>query len=111
MRTVVIAALLVGLALGRAQAQTPQFDGALRASVALQQAAGIGASHIAVPEPAVITFAAPQSRSERRSLGTTLMIIGGIGIVAGAVTGGSGGAVLLVGGLACAGYGFYVFNQ
>jgi len=39
------------------------------------------------------------------------MLIGAGAIVAGAIVGGGGGTVLIVGGLACAGYGFYLYDQ
>ena len=39
------------------------------------------------------------------------MLTGGGAVLVGALAGGSGGTVLIVGGVVCAGYGFYLYTE
>jgi hypothetical protein len=50
-------------------------------------------------------------RFNSRTPGATLMIIGGGAIVAGALVGGSGGALLILGGVGVGAYGFYLYTR
>ena len=91
-------------------AQAPPYDQAIRASAALRLAAERsldGASRRALVPDDVL---APKRRRDKQT-GVTLMIIGGSAAVVGAVVGGGGGAVLILGGLAAAGYGFYLYTE
>ena len=50
-------------------------------------------------------------RFRSRAPGATLMIIGGGAIVAGALVGGSGGTILILGGVGVGAYGFYLYTR
>ena len=50
-------------------------------------------------------------RFNSRAPGATLMIIGGAAIVGGALVGGSGGTVLILGGIGIGAYGFYLYTR
>ena len=50
-------------------------------------------------------------RFSSRAPGATLMIIGGAGILAGILVGGSGGTALIIGGVAVGAYGVYLYTQ
>lgn len=50
-------------------------------------------------------------RFNSRAPGATLMIIGGAATVAGILVGGSGGFVLILGGIAVGAYGFYLYSR
>ncbi len=109
MRLIVAVFLLLIAAPPLAVAQTSQFDGEIRAAAALQLAAR------SVPgSPAPSYLAADALALRRRSqkqTGVTLMLIGGGAVLVGALAGGSGGTVLIVGGVVCAGYGFYLYTE
>lgn len=109
MRLAVLAVLLLIAAPTLAIAQTSQFDGAIRASAALQLAARAVTSSAALPH--VADDALAPRRSNRKSTGVTLMLIGGGAVVLGAIAGGDGGTLLIVGGAVCAGYGFYLYTE
>ena len=51
------------------------------------------------------------SRFRSRAPGATLMIIGGAAIVAGILVGGSGGTVLILGGVGVGAYGLYLYTR
>jgi hypothetical protein len=51
------------------------------------------------------------TRFSSRAPGATLMIIGGAAIVAGALVGGSGGTVLILGGVGVGAYGLYLYTR
>jgi hypothetical protein len=88
------------------------FDRAIRASAALQLAAR-PALEPAAFQPAFVEDAAQQRRRrpKKKSTGVTLMIIGGSAMVVGAIAGDTGGGLLVIGGLVCAGYGFYLYAE
>lgn len=80
----------------------------------IQAAAGL---HLPPPSPAA---PAPQPfdgellaarRFSSRAPGATLMIIGGSAIVAGILVGGSGGFVLVLGGVGVGAYGVYLYTR
>ncbi len=50
-------------------------------------------------------------RFNSRAPGATLMIIGGAAIVAGALVSGSGGTLLILGGVGVGVYGFYLYTR
>ena len=50
-------------------------------------------------------------RFSSRAPGATLMIIGGAGIVAGILAGGSGGTVLILAGVGVGAYGVYLYTR
>jgi hypothetical protein len=92
-----------------AQTAAPPFEPSLRASVALE----LAARRARAPGLALRVaddVLAPLRRSKQGE-GETLMIIGGAAVLVGAIAGGGGGEVLIVGGLVCAGYGLYLYNQ
>ncbi len=107
--------LLVG-APGLASAQGTQgvqFDQAMRASAALQLAA-----HRAVAGPALPSLVSDdwfdQRRHHKRKKkvhGVPLMLVGGSAVAVGAMFGDTGGTILIFGGFAAAGYGFYRFTK
>ena len=109
MRSIGVFALLLALASAPlpVAAQAAQFDQAIRASAAL---AGPSAPGLSLPTFDADAAIKAQKR-DQRSLGVTLMIIGGGAVVVGALVGGGGGAVVVVGGVACAGYGFYLYQE
>lgn len=109
---VAVLALLVAALARDAAAQAPMFDRAIRASAALD----LTARRVAAPQP--VTFAPALARSiaiksnkSRKSMGETLMIVGGGAVLAGALIGGDGGTLLIVGGFGCAGYGYYLYQK
>ena len=110
MRSLVVTLLLLGLAVGGANAQAPDFQQSLQAAATLRLAALQAAPEIAVTPPGVADLAAPRGSRRERSLGTTLMIAGGAAILVGAIAGGGGGTALIIGGMVCAGYGLYIYQ-
>lgn len=109
MRILAVFVLLAALTLDTAHAQAPGFDRAMRASVELQLAAGADRVPPSLGQPTALVMI-PRSQARRRKLGTTLMLVGVGGIVAGAIVGGGGGTALVIGGIGCMGYGFYLFQ-
>lgn len=96
----------VGLASAQAQAN-PYHTGVLAAAV-LHPASPAPASPWTGPHEARLTAA---RRFSSRAPGATLMIIGGAGVVAGILVGGSGGTVLILGGVAVGAYGVYLYTR
>lgn len=112
MRTLAGVVLLLILAAGRSGAQTPLLDQELRAAAALQ---GRVQASSGVADPGLqvrsLRLALPATTARRQhALGETLLLIGGGAVVVGAISGGGGGTVLIVGGIACAGYGVYLLQ-
>jgi len=110
--TSVVLALLVAAVAGSAAAQAPAFDRAIRASAALE----LTAQRVTAPEPVTLAPAlarsmAVKSSKSQKSMGETLMIVGGGAVLAGALIGGDGGTLLIVGGFGCAGYGYYLYQK
>ena len=115
MRSLALALLLlpVAPALVSAQSDGAPYDQAIRAAAALELAArqslsttATTARHAPVAEGVLAA-----RRTAKQSEGVTLMIIGGAAVLVGAIAGGGGGTALIVGGVVCAGYGFYLFTQ
>jgi len=105
----VVPLLLVTPHLAAAQTPAAPFEPSLRASVALELAsrrARAPGTALKVADDVL----APLRRGKQGE-GETLMIIGGAAVLVGAIAGGGGGEVLIVGGLVCAGYGLYLYNQ
>jgi hypothetical protein len=67
--------------------------------------------------PAAPAFAATNAdfaaarRFSSRAPGATLMIIGASAVVAGILVGGSGGTLLIIGGIGVGAYGVYLYTQ
>ncbi len=112
MRTLIVIAGLAVLAPWRVPAQSPPFAQGLRAAAALElMARDARPPLVSVPHPSFSAAAVVRSSRHQRATGETLMIIGGAAVVIGAIAGGGGGDVLIVGGVVCAGYGFYLYAQ
>ncbi len=112
MRSLALALLLlpVAPALVSAQSDGAPYDQAIRAAAALELAARQSLSTTARHAPVAEGVLAAR-RTAKQSEGVTLMIIGGAAVLVGAIAGGGGGTALIVGGVVCAGYGFYLFTQ
>ena len=91
-----------------APAQAGFYDREMQASAALQLAAH---NPVADSQPRIAADLLAPRRFHSGAPGATLMIIGAAGIVAGALVGGSGGTVLILGGVGVGAYGFYLFMQ
>src|SRR5579884_2774297 len=90
-----------------AQEAAPPYAPAVRAAAALRLAAArAGAAALPAPPEALRSL-----RRGKKGEGVTFMIIGGGAVVVGAVAGGGGGTVLILGGVALAGYGFYLYTE
>ncbi len=112
MRLAGLTLVLVLAAPGVARTQGPvgpAFDHEIRAAATLGLVPRALSSAPVLPLPEAPPLA--RSRRHDKSLGVTLMLIGGGAVVVGAVAGGGGGTVLIVGGLVCAGYGFYLYTE
>ena len=106
-----ITGLLLLLAIGGAQpahAQSNAYQAAVQAAAALRPAPQAPAA--GPVRPAATEFLAARSFSSRAP-GATLMIIGGAAIVTGILVGGSGGTILIVGGVGVGAYGVYLYTQ
>jgi hypothetical protein len=105
----VVPFLLLAPSRAAAQTVTSPFESSLRASAALE----LAGRRARAPGPTLKVaddVVAPRRRGQQGQ-GVTLMILGGAAVVVGAIAGGGGGTVLILGGLACAGYGFYLYTQ
>jgi hypothetical protein len=100
--------LLAALGPRLAWAQGNGYQTAIRAAAALRPASPAPAAEIFRPVNTDFTVA---RRFSSRAPGATMMIIGGAAIVAGILVGGSGGTVLIVGGIGVGAYGFYLYSQ
>jgi hypothetical protein len=101
--------LLLAPSRAAAQTVTLPFESSLRASAALE----LAGRRARAPGPTLTVaddVVAPRRRGQQGQ-GVTLMILGGAAVVVAAIAGGGGGTVLILGGLACAGYGFYLYTQ
>ena len=108
MRILSLAVVLVFGVPAVATAQTPVFEDAMRASAALQ----VRAQSPGTSSPVMLnTDMLVQRRFNSRAPGATLMIIGGAGILAGILVGGSAGTAMIIGGVAAGAYGFYLYNK
>jgi hypothetical protein len=52
-----------------------------------------------------------QREFDSRTPGATLMIIGGAGLVAGAIVGGEGGTLMMLAGVGLGAYGFWLYTR
>jgi len=108
MRATLLAFVLLPLFSGVTHAQSSPYQAAIASTAALHAAPATRATGT----PANLAddlVAARQFNS--RAPGATLMIIGGASIVAGILVGGSGGTVLVLGGVALGAYGFYLYQR
>jgi hypothetical protein len=112
MRPLALALLLLPVAPGlvTAQGDGAPYDQAIRASAALELAVRQSLRTAALHAPVAEGVLAAR-RTSQRGEGVTLMIIGGAAVLVGAIAGGGGGTALIVGGVVCAGYGFYLYTQ
>jgi hypothetical protein len=90
-----------------AQQDAAPYAPAVRAAVALRLAAARSGMAALPAQPAAVR----SLRRGKKGEGVTFMIIGGGAVVVGAVAGGGGGTVLILGGVALAGYGFYLYTE
>jgi hypothetical protein len=105
---IILVSLLAAPAAARAQTVSGSYHDAMQAAAALQ----IAAQRSSPVAPLVVNrdLLAPE-RFSSRAPGATLMIIGGAGVVAGILVGGSGGALLILGGVGLGAYGFYLYMK
>lgn len=99
-----------------AQAQSPVYEDAMRASATLQ----IAAQQPSAPTQLMVAVAPFAANAERvavqrdfhsRQPGATMMIIGGAALLAGLLTDGSASTALIIGGIGFGAYGFYLYNR
>jgi hypothetical protein len=111
MRAVIVAVALVTAGSSAAVAQgvqAPVFEDAMRANASLQ----IAAQRSTLPQQFILSAdVAAQQHFSSRAPGATLMIAGGAAVLAGILVGGSGGALLILGGVGAGAYGFYLYNR
>ena len=91
-----------------APAQAGVYDKAMHAAATLQLAAQ---SPLANAQTRIANDLVAPRRFHSRAPGATLMIIGGAGILAGALVGGSGGTALILAGVGVGAYGLYLFTR
>lgn len=108
MRIASLAVLLAALCSVRAQAQSGPYQVAAPATVALRLTSQAPAPQLTLPSHTDLLAA---RRFNSHAPGATLMIIGGAAVVGGILVGGSGGFVLILGGVAVGAYGFYLYNR
>ena len=102
-------ALLLSLVLpGLAPAQSRPFERQLRAAAAFQASVRLPAGEAGTPS--LSELVSPR-RFSSRTPGATLMIIGGAAFLAGLFVEGTGGTVLIVGGIGLGAYGVYLFTR
>lgn len=98
MRTTGLLLFLVMLCSTESRAQSNAFERQMVAAAALRPSPWR-------PDPPVAT------RFHSRAPGATLMIVGGAALVAGILVGGSGGTLLIIGGIGVGAYGFYLYTR
>ena len=103
MRTLAIVLMLSAVAV-RARAQESAYGQSIHAAAALRLAATSGPD----AQPLAVTMQPAAGKSDKRQIGSLLILIGIGAIATGAVAGGGGGTALIVGGVVCAGYGIYL---
>lgn len=107
MRTAGLTLLCVALFSAPSQAQSSPYQAGAPAAAALRLASSpVGQ----LPLQATATFLEAR-RFSSRAPGATMMIVGGAAIVAGILVGGSGGTVLILGGIGVGAYGFYLYTR
>lgn len=108
MRITGLTLALTLLCLCPAGAQTHPYGAAIAASGALRPTEQRRAD---VPIPAVDPSSVAAREFSSRAPGATLMIVGGAAVVAGILVGGSGGTVLILGGVGVGAYGVYLYTR
>ena len=108
MRLVALAILLASVGAGRLHAQSGSYQATGPAAAALQLSAP---SPMTQPPLVSQNDLLAARRFNSRAPGATLMIIGGAATVAGILVGGSGGFVLILGGVGLGAYGFYLYTR
>jgi hypothetical protein len=91
-----------------APAQSNSYDRAMRAAATLQVLAQRAAP---TPPTSIAVDLLAARRFSSRAPGAAFMIFGGAGLLAGILVGGTGGAVLILGGIGVGAYGVYLFTQ
>jgi hypothetical protein len=89
-------------------AQSNPYQAAAPAAAALQLASPTTSAQLPVTPGADFLAA---RRFNSRAPGATFMIVGGAAIVTGILVGGSGGFILVLGGIGVGAYGFYLYNR
>lgn len=107
MRTAGLTILFATLCSAPSHAQATPYQAAAPAAAALQLASSPG---VQPPLQTNADFFA-ERRFSSRAPGATMMIVGGAAIVAGILVGGSGGTVLILGGIGVGAYGFYLYTR
>lgn len=107
MRTAGLTILFAALCSAPSHAQSTPYQAAAPAGAAVLLASGPAV------QPSLQTNAdfLAERRFSSRAPGATMMIIGGAAIVGGILVGGSGGAVLILGGIGVGAYGFYLYTR
>src|SRR5713101_690235 len=108
MRVARLLLLLVAVHPRLAIAQSNGFQAGIQAAASLRMPSANPAAELR--HGANADLLAP-SRFRSRAPGATLMIIGGAAIVAGILVGGSGGTVLILGGVGVGAYGVYLYTR
>ena len=108
MRVAGLLLLLVAVHTRPVIAQANEFQAGIRAAASLRLPSQNPAAQL--HHAANADLLAP-SRFRSRAPGATLMIIGGAAIVAGILVGGSGGTVLILGGVGVGAYGVYLYTR
>lgn len=111
MRIVGVALLCVVVTPAWAHGQTlaSPYHSEMRAAAQLQLT--VQRATPAVTSPALNGDLLAPERFSSRAPGATLMIIGGAGVLAGILIGGSGGALLILGGVGIGAYGVYLYTR
>ena len=87
-----------------AATQAPDQPAVSLAPLAANATVGVHSKPSDAPAPYV-------PRADNHNQGVTLMIIGGAALVGGAIIGGSGGTIIMVGGVVCGAIGLYKYLQ
>ena len=88
-------------------AQSTRFQAGIQAAASLRMPSQNPAMELGHSDAHLL---APR-RFSSRAPGATLMIVGGAAIVAGILVGGSGGTVLILGGVGVGAYGIYLYTR
>ena len=107
MRVIGLILLLLALGSSESRAQASPYRAEMVATAALRPPAAL----LAVPANGWHADLMTVRRRRDRDQGRTLMIVGGAAIVAGILVGGSGGTVLILGGVGVGAYGFYLYQR
>lgn len=108
MRATLLALVLFPLLPRCTNAQSSPYQAAISATAALRAAP---ATQVPGTPATLADDLVAARRFNSRAPGATLMIVGGASIVAGILVGGSGGTVLVVGGVVLGAYGFYLYQR